>query len=123
MSYDIRLVSPVTRETLVLDSPHHMRGGTYAIGGTTDAELNATYNYATHFHRVLFGNHTGATGVRTLYGMTGAASLPVLDKAISALGDDVDHDYWKATEGNAKRALIQLRALAAMRPDSLWNGD
>jgi hypothetical protein len=47
----------------------------------------------------------------------------VLDKAIAALGDDVDPDYWKATDGNAKRALTQLRALAAMRPDGLWTGD
>ena len=63
------------------------------------------------------------SGVRTIYGLTGAESLPVLDKAISMLADDADTDYWKATDGNAKRALVQLRAMAAMRPDGLWAGD
>jgi hypothetical protein len=31
------------------------------------------------------------------------------------------NDYWKATEGNAKRALCQLVALAQLRPDGVWN--
>nr|DAE13757.1 MAG TPA: hypothetical protein [Siphoviridae sp. ctQqU1] len=45
-------------------------------------------------------------------------------KAISALGDDVDDsDYWRATEGNAKRALCGLLAFAKMRPDGVWDGD
>ena len=137
MSYDIELIDPLTGVVLELDAPHHMRGGTYAIGGTTKAHLNCTYNYYPQFSRVLdalaeprprspdwMREEDGpVTGVRTIYGLTGAESLPVLDKAIAALGDDVDADYWKATDGNAKRALVQLRALAAMRPDGLWCGD
>lgn len=137
MSYDIWLKDPVTGKTLELDAPHHMRGGTYQVGGSTEASLSVTYNYARHFHRV-FGelerpratapewlHKRGETvyGVRTIYGLTGAESLPVLDKAIAMLADDVDDDYWKPTEGNAKRALLHLRALAAMRPDGVWDGD
>ena len=34
MSYDIELIDPVTKESIELDEPHHMRGGTYALGGT-----------------------------------------------------------------------------------------
>lgn len=52
MSYDISLTDPVTGETLELDTPHHMRGGTYAVGGTTEAHLNVTWNYAKHYYRV-----------------------------------------------------------------------
>lgn len=118
MSYDIDLCDPITGEVLQLDAVHHMRGGTYAVGGTTDASLNVTYNYAVHFRRVM-----GERGVRTIYGMSGAASIPILDSAIANLSNDTDPDYWKATEGNAKRALVQLRALAEMRPDGVWNGD
>jgi hypothetical protein len=55
--------------------------------------------------------------------MTGADSIPILEKAIAQLGDDVDEDYWEPTEGNAKRALSQLLALAKMRPDGVWTGD
>lgn len=134
MSYDIKLIDPITKDVLQLDSPHHMRGGTYQVGGTTEASLNVTYNYAEHFQRV-FGDEKveltpfekvfggGKTGIRRLYGMTGAESIPVLEKAISLLADDVNEDYWKPTEGNAKRALIQLLTLAKMRPDGVWNGD
>lgn len=118
MSYDIELVDPITRKTLELDEPHHMRGGTYCVGGTTKAHLNATYNYAKHFYRVL-----GTGGIRTIYGMTGAESIPILKAAADQLGDDVDDDYWKGTEGNARRAILQLLALARMRPDGVWEGD
>ncbi len=40
--------------------------------------------------------------------------------AISKLGNDVDKNYWEATEGNAKRALHGLLALAKLRPDGIW---
>ena len=41
MSYDIRLLDPVTRETVEVEAPHLMQGGTYALGGTTELWLNA----------------------------------------------------------------------------------
>jgi hypothetical protein len=118
MSYDISLADPVTGETLALDNPHRLRGGTYALGGTTDCWLNVTYNYSEHFYRTI-----GEKGIRTIYGMSGAESIPVLESAIAQLGDDVDDDYWKPTEGNAKRALHGLLALARLRPDGVWKGD
>jgi hypothetical protein len=40
MSYDIRLIDPITKETLELEEPHNLRGGTYAMGGTPEAWLN-----------------------------------------------------------------------------------
>ena len=45
MSYDITLNDPVTKEPIQLDAPHQMQGGTYAVGGTTEAWLNITWNY------------------------------------------------------------------------------
>lgn len=118
MSYDIDLCDPITKEVLQLESPHQMKGGTYAIGGTCDCSLNITYNYAKHYCKVL-----GEKGIRIIYGMTGAESIPVLNSAIEQLKDDVAEDYWEATEGNAKASLLQLVALANMRPDGVWNGD
>ena len=119
MSYDIQLVDAVTRKALVLESPHHMKGGTYAIGGTVLAHLNVTYNYCKQFCQVL----NPESGIRSIYGLSGAQSIPILDKAISMLSDEADENYWKPTEGNVKRALLQLRALATMRPDGVWDGD
>lgn len=120
MSYDINLCDPITKEVLLLDHPHFMRGGTYALYGTCELWLNVTYNYGEIFRRP---DVLGKDGIRAIYGMTGAESIPVLKKAASALNDDVDPDYWKATEGNAKRPLLQLTAMAQMRPDGIWDGD
>lgn len=118
MSYDIRLCDPVTHEELQTDVSHDMRGGTYAMGGTTGLWLNVTYNYGKHYYRVL-----GDKGIRTIYGMTGAESIPVLEAAAAKLSDEVSDNYWEATEGNAKRPLLQLTAMARMRPDGVWDGD
>jgi hypothetical protein len=118
MSYDIQLVDPVTKKALHAQEPHQITGGTCAMGGTTELWLNITYNYSSHYYRAF-----GENGIRTIYGMTGAASIPVLQDAISSLGDDVNDDYWAPTEGNAKRALCQLVALAQLRPDGAWSGD
>ncbi len=118
MSYDIKLCYPDHGEVIELSEPHHMTGGTYQAGGTTRAWLNITYNYGDIFRRVL-----GEKGIRTVYGMGAADSLPLLEKACEALGDDMGDSYWDATEGNAKRALQQLMALAKLRPDGVWQGD
>ena len=118
MSYDINLLDPVTKNVIQLDEPHQLHGGTYAVGGTKEAWLNVTYNYGEHFRSVL-----GDKGIRLIYGMSGASSLPVLEKAISSLKDDVSSDYWAPTEGNAKAALAKLKSLAQMRPDGIWDGD
>lgn len=119
MSYDIELVDPVSKKVLELDMPHHMRGGTYAVGGTTEAHLNVTYNYGTILRKVLSPEH----GIRFLYGKTAAETIPLLSNAAEQLGDDVSNDYWDPTEGNVKKVLLQLKALATMRPDGVWAGD
>ena len=99
------------------NSPHLMAGGTYALGGTTELWLNVTYNYGKHYRCL------GERGIREIYGKTGAESIPMLKVAALRLGNDVSDDYWEATEGNAKRALLQLLAMARMRPDGVWDGD
>lgn len=98
MSYDISLVDPVTRETLEVESPHQIRGGNYVLGGTSAAWLNITYNYG-RFYREVFGEK----GIRTIYGMTGAESIPVIKAAMDKLAG--------------------LLAFAQMRPDGVWDGD
>ena len=118
MSYDIYLIDPVTLDQIELDEPHQLRGGTYALGGTAQAWLNVTYNYGRHYYRTM-----GEKGIRTIYGMTGADSIPVLESAAEQLGNDVADNYWEPTEGNAKAALLKLIALAKMRPDGIWDGD
>lgn len=117
MSYDICLKD---KDGAVIQLPcaHQQRGGTYAIGGTTEAWLNVTYNYGEILRRVL-----GEKGIRSIYGMTGKESLAALTLAACELKDDNEGDYWKPTEGNVKRALISLATLAMLAPDGIWSGD
>ena len=65
----------------------------------------------------------GEKGIRTIYGMTGEESIPVLAAAVAQLGGDVHPDYWEPTEGNARNALLDLLALARLRPEGVWDGD
>ena len=136
MSYDIRLLDPVTKETIQFENPHFMRGGTYAMYGTTEAWLNITYNYSRWYYKAeVFGR---PSGICTIYGLTGAESIPVLRKAIAgleSLNEDLSdkerreclvHDvsgYWLPTRENAIKPLYQLLAMAQMRPDGVWSGD
>lgn len=119
MSYDISLLDPATKAVLQLDEKHQLKGGTYVLGGTKDCTLNVTYNYSKIFCRVL-----GKEGIRSIYGMTGQASIPVLEKAISQLSDiGPVYSYWDATDKNARTALSNLLELAKARPEGIWQGD
>lgn len=117
MSYDIELLDPKTKEVIELDSPHFVRGGTYAVGGTKRLELNITYNYSKHFKGL------GKEGIRSIYGKTATESIPMLLSAAHKLKSDVSEEYWESTEGNAKWALMQLVSIAELRPDGIWDGD
>lgn len=88
--------------------------------------LNITYNYSEILRQVIQPKNTPSeykTGIRSLYGMTALEAAPILEAAISSLKDDVDEDYWKATEGNVKRALNNLFTMCKMRPDAIIDGD
>lgn len=110
MSYDIQLNNPVTGRVLMLCLPHHIPGCTVQIHGTRQARLSVTYNYTPIFNRVFDG------GILSLSGMTGDRSILALRAAISKLDNNEDKDYWKPTEGNAKRVLFGLMFLAIMEP-------
>lgn len=135
MSYDISLVDPVTKETLVTDVPHQMRGGTYAVGGTDEMWINVTYNYGRWYRKdYAFGKN----GIRSIYGLSGAESIPVLKNAVEGLENSNEElpeeevkrcleqgasGYWLPTRENAIKPLHQLLAMAQMRPDGVWDGD
>lgn len=117
MSYWVSLTDPVSKETLRINTPHFIQGGTYQVGGSSELELNITYNYCKHYYG---DDKLGEDGLRGLSGKTGAETISILQRAINNLGDDVSEDYWAGTEGNAKQALCGLLAFAQMRPDGIW---
>ena len=123
MSYDIRLVDPVTRETLESETPHQMTGGTYAVGGTTELWLNITYNYASYYYEATDGDPRFAhdevseyyadgtngplvteSGIRGIYGKSGAESIPMLKDMIERIEAKYCPDgQWIVTERERAR--------------------
>lgn len=116
MGFLVELQDPVSKDCLEMDTPHFMAGGDVPIEGTPLMHLKVTYNYADRFYKALDPND----GLRALNDMSAAQSIPLLETAITNLGDDTDPDYWKSTDGNAKRVLAQLLTMAKMRPDGVW---
>ncbi len=90
----------------------HTDGGTYAIGGTDEAELNITYNYSQFYYDALDKKE----GLRWLNDRTAYECCDRLKKAIDKLGINRDNDYWKATSGNAGYALNILHKWAKQYP-------
>lgn len=129
MSYDIRLIDHTTHKVLEAENPHFMQGGTFCPGGTKELWLNITYNYAAVLCKVLqrdiidqdTGKRTTLVGLDAINGLYAAETISMLRKAINSLSDEgANESYWHPTEGNVKKALIQLKALADMRPDGVW---
>ncbi len=123
MSYDIYLVHPETDATLELDHPSPT-GGTYSPGSPA-CWLNVTYNYSKHYYPLFaLEFHNTDRGIRTLYGMSGEDSIPILERVIARLTpDNGGYSYWDATEGNARRALEALLTFAKAHPEGVWRGD
>ena len=97
MSYDIHLKDPVTGDTAEVPG-HLMTGGTYKADyhpgtGTftpalnTEADLNITYNYSHYYYETY-----EEKGIRTIYGMSGIESIPVLEKMISGIEEKYKKD-------------------------------
>ena len=122
MSYDIEL----RLNDEIVQVPRFIEGGVVQclpnsklVIGTTDADINITYNYSKFFYAEL----DAEMGIRWLYGKTGAETAGRLEKAVKALGTEKDDDYWKATSGNAGHILNVLLGWAILHPDAVWSGD
>ena len=91
MSYDIR-IKRQDGTVVELKERHAITGGTYVLGGTTEAWLNVTYNYGRIFRRLI-----GEDGIRAIYGMSIKCARAILASAADRLGNaEPDADYWKA---------------------------
>jgi hypothetical protein len=119
MSWDVSIVDRNTNEVLNLKASHNLRGGTYVLGGTTEAYLNVTYNYGDIFRKVL-PKVDGSDGIQSIHKMNSKDSIPLLKNAVAKLRDDKSDNYWEATEGNAQAALLNLIELAEKAPEGIW---
>jgi hypothetical protein len=93
----------------------HAEGGTYALGGTSSAELNITYNYAPQFKTVF-----GDAGIRDLHNKVARDTISALEIGVSRLGTQRSADYWENTPGNAGYVLSVLLAWAKQHPNAVF---
>lgn len=100
---------PVTVES-------YSEGGTYELGGTTEADLNITYNYEIQFLKAWDG-----VGLKdALNGKKAIEVQAILDFAVKDLGTDTSDNYWDSTPGNAGKALSILAAWASQYPNAIF---
>ncbi|MBP5640057.1 MAG: hypothetical protein J6X55_11300 [Victivallales bacterium] len=121
MSYDIEFQKDGKTCTLPFSPPH---GGTYCAGDDfRKAWLNITYNYAKIYYKYglsIEKPEKMERGMRVLEGKSAAKCVAILTSVIPKLGNETDSYYWKPTEGNAKRALVNLLSIAvAVPPDAI----
>ena len=118
MSYSIYLLDPFSKETIMFDTPYQLGGDAYKPGGRKDAWLfirNPEYN---KYFTLLFGE----LGIRTIYGKTGADSIPILKKCITTLNGPKHDICWNHTDG-VLHIVLDLLTIALLRPDGIWVGD
>ena len=121
MSYDIEFKKDDKTCTLPFSPPH---GGTYcADDDFRKAWLNITYNYSKIYQKYglsIERPEKQERGIRVLEGKTAAKCVAILTSVIPKLGNDTNPDYWQATDGNAKCALVNLLSIAvAVPPDAI----
>ena len=116
MSYDLYIRKKRSNRTLQLKSLHNIHGGTYAIGGTTEAHLNVTYNYGALLRESL----KTKDGIYSLDKKDVKETIPILESAIKYLEETYPitelptEDYWAATPLNVKKALVDTVTLAKL---------
>lgn len=107
MSYDVSLENAGLVERFC-------EGGTYAIGGSDEPELNITYNYAEVYKLLNFS-------IRQLDGQKAAVMIPAMELVVNVLGTKkYEKDYWAPTPGNAGHALNILLGWAKQYPEAVF---
>lgn len=135
MSYDVRLVDPETKEVLV-SKTHRQEGGTQVMGGTSECDLNITYNYGSLYHLALLPEKATDPALEEegliywLAGRQGKDTEAMLRLAHERLGSPTrpdygrSHgpscDYWTPTPENAGWALVPLIEWASEHPEGVW---
>jgi len=119
MSYDIRMIDPVTKKTLYFSENHNFEGGTYIEGGTREAWVNITYNYSRFYRQHIDEKQ----GIRFIYGKKGREVIDILEKAVKELGIEKTKNYWDSSPGNAGAALLALIAFCNAFPFGVFEGD
>ena len=109
MSYDINL----NQDGHTVEVERHEDGGTFQLGGSTEARLNVTTNYAAVAQLVGFDFRD------SLHSKRAGDTIESLRDVVAKLGTKRWHDYWAPTPGNAEHAASILLKWAQQHPDAV----
>ena len=117
-------------------SKHEGEGSTYAIGGSTKADISITYNYSWPIRAaaalLLTGMDTKISeevwwgwrvnGLWTLDDVKAFETIVQLVELVDVLGKrrPDEENYWLPTPGNASHVLNILLSWARQHPDATW---
>ena len=120
MGYSVALVNKKGK-TIKAKDKFLEQGANYVVDGTHFLEFSITYNYALFFKKVF----PKEQGLYWLQGKTIKQTKKKLEKAISLLNAASESsNYWEATEGNARKALVSLYKMAKLAPKKArWDID
>lgn len=117
MSYDIYFLKNGVVCQLPFTTP---TGGTYCLDPNhKEAWFNMTYNYYEIMANHGIGVYRHKDDPKDLFILeehTAGEIAVKLAEVIPTLKDDVDENYWHATEGNVKKALTKLLLIAVNVP-------
>jgi hypothetical protein len=106
----------------IVQVERHDEGGVIVReGGSTDAELNVTFNYWPFFWLAWPEQLERSNELHEMLDERRARDTsPLLEHAIALLQTDRDDDYWARTTGSAGYALSILLRWARQHPDAFW---
>jgi len=117
MSYSIKFQKNTEVCQLPFAPP---KGGTSCVDEDfRDACLNITCNYASVFRKynvTIHWHEDDPPTINVLENKTAMECVRILTPVIPRMGNESNPDYWKATEGNAKMALMNLLMIALAVP-------
>jgi len=88
-------------------------GGTQLLGGSTEAELNITYNYSEVYSIFDFS-------INDLNGKRAGDMIEKFEEIVKKCGTHRFDNYWAPTPGNAGAAIARLLAWAKQYPDATF---
>ena len=106
MSYELYITRDnKNNEWEIAQVEPHQEGGTIALGGTSDANLNITYNYYEVFD------------MKILNGKTCKDCIEWLEQIVNILGTEQHEDYWNVTNGNVGYCLSVILSWCKQHPN------
>lgn len=112
MSYDISIIDNKTNNIIESSYPEYIDGYDYS----KPLYLSITFNYSS----ILSKAFNNKKGIYLLNNRKVSDTINIIEIAINRLKNEINDDYWSATEGNVKFALLKLYQMSLLGQGGVW---